>query len=160
MRYLVALLLSLLCLFVSPVFADHDESSAKQGHSVHGPHHLSMLVGNTHARGESDSFTVGLDYEYRVNELLGVGAVFERAFGVLDATTILAVADIHFLNGLIVQVGPGFEHNGGEDVFVGRIGALYEFEFNNYTLSPQLHWDYHDGEANTVVSGVAFGFSF
>jgi len=158
MRYLVYLLISFL--FASTVFADQGKSNAKQEHASHSPHHISVLVGSTHERGESDSFTLGLDYEYRVNKLLGVGAVIERAYGKLNATTVLAVADIHFSHGLIMQIGPGFEHAGDHDLFVGRVGVLYEHEISNYTLSPQLHWDHHDGGSNTVVAGVAFGFSF
>ena len=158
MRYLVQLLISFL--LMSPVFAAQVESSSEQGHSIHGPHHFSVLLADPNVSGEGDNFTVGLDYEYRVNELLGVGAVVERAYGEIGATTLLTVADVHFQNGLIIQVGPGFERKGDHDVFVGRVGTLYEFEVENYTVSPQLHWDYHDGEANAIVAGIAFGFSF
>ena len=59
-----------------------------------------------------------------------------------------------------MQVGPGFERRHDEEVFVARVGVLYEFEVDRFTLSPQLHWDYHNDEPNTVVAGVAFGFSF
>jgi hypothetical protein len=117
-------------------------------------------LADTHLSDEGNNFTIGLDYEYRVNELLGVGTVIERAYGELDATTLLAVADIHFQNGLIMQVGPGFERKDDDNVFVSRIGVLYEFEVKNYTLSPQLHWDYHEDEANAIVAGLALGFSF
>jgi hypothetical protein len=160
MRYLVQLFTLLIFTFVAPVFAGESESGSHHGYGHYGPHHLSLIVGNTHVRGGSDNFTLGLDYEYRLTRLLGVGAVAERAYGSLDATTVLAVADVHFTNALIMQVGPGFEHKGDEDVFVGRIGMLYEFEMDQFTLSPQLHWDYHDGEKNTAVAGVAVGFSF
>jgi hypothetical protein len=156
MRYLVQFLTSFL--LVSAVMAGQSEADPQ--HSVHGPHHLSVLLADTHANGEGDNFTLGLDYEYRVNELLGVGTVVERAYGELDATTLLAVADIHFQNGLIVQVGPGLERKDHDNIFVTRLGVLYEFESENFTLSPQLHWDYHDGEVNTVVTGIALGFSF
>jgi len=158
MRYVVQFLISLL--FLSPAFADESHSGTEREHAIHGPHHLSVLIGNTHERGESDSLTLGLDYEYRVSRLLGLGAVVERAYGTLDATTLLAVADIHFKNGLIMQVGPGFERRDAEEVFVARVGVLYEFELSKFTLSPQLHWDYHDEEPNTVVAGIAFGYSF
>ncbi len=158
MRYIFQLVISFL--FLSPVFADDSESGGENEHGAHGPHHFSVLVANTHERGAGDSLTVGLDYEYRVNKLLGVGVVAERAYGSLDATTVLAVADIHFQGGLIMQVGPGFERRHDEEVFVARVGVLYEFEVDRFTLSPQLHWDYHNDEPNTVVAGVAFGFSF
>lgn len=158
MRYLVQFLISFL--LVSPVFAGESESGLGQQHSKQGPHHLSMLLADTHADGEGDNFTLGIDYEYRVSELLGVGTVVERAYGELDATTLLAVADLHFQNGLIVQVGPGAERKDDDNIFVARLGVLYEFEIDNFTISPQIHWDYHDGEANTVVTGLALGFSF
>ncbi len=158
MRYLIQLLVSFL--FVSTVFAEQSEPGSEQEYAIHGPHHLSMLLGNTHEGGGGDSFTAGIDYEYRVNELLGVGAIMERAYGELNATTMLAVADIHFQNGLIMQVGPGFERKDDDNVFVTRLGVLYEFEVENLTFSPQLHWDYHEGEPNAVIAGIGLGFSF
>lgn len=158
MRYLAPVLISFL--LASPVFAEDGEPSSEQEYAAHGRNHLSMILADTNVSGEGDNFTVGLDYEYRLNELIGLGAVIERAYGELDATTLLAVADIHFQSGLIMQVGPGFEHRDDENVFVTRVGVLYEFELEHYTLSPQLHWDYHEGESNAIVAGVAFGFSF
>ena len=150
----------ILFLSVPLAYAQQGELDGAPVYGVHGPHHLSVLMANTHSSGEGNNPTIGLDYEYRVNALLGVGAVLERAYGTLDATTMLAVADIHCRNGLIMQVGPGFERNSHDTIFVARLGILYEFEMGRYTLSPQLHWDYHEGEANTIVAGVALGFSF
>lgn len=158
MRCLVQFLV--LFLFVTPVLAEPSTLNSEPEYAIHGRHHLSLLLANTHASGEGDNLTLGLDYEYRVNELIGVGAILERAFGQLNATTILAVADVHFQNGLIMQVGPGFERKNDDSVFVARLGVLYEFELENFTLSPQLHWDYHDNEPNAVLAGIALGASF
>ncbi len=140
----------------------HAEGEHEHGHEIgfHAPHHLSVLSADTHIRGIGDYTTLGIDYEYRVSNLLGVGFVLEHAFGELDATTAIAVADIHLDSGLILQLGPGYEHVEGENVFVTRLGMLYEFEFDGFTLSPQLHWDYHDGHENALVAGIALGFSF
>jgi hypothetical protein len=101
-----------------------------------------------------------LDYEYRVNDLLGLGAVVEYAGGEIDAWSFLAVADIHLYKGLIAQVGPGFETTSEEDVFITRFGMLYEFEYEHLTISPQLHYDIHDGAEDGIVFGLAFGFAF
>jgi len=103
---------------------------------------------------------VGIDYEYRVNQLLGLGGGVEKANGELDAVTTLAVADIHLNNGLIFQLGPGYERRHHENVLVSRIGGLYEFEIENFTIPPQLHWDYHEHGPNAVVAGIALGFAF
>lgn len=130
----------------------------------YGSHHLSIILGGTHISGEGTAETVGLDYEYRISDYLGLGAVIEHAAGDVNANTTLAVVDLHpFHNPFIVQLGVGVEARNGEeegDVFVARAGMLYEFERGRYTLSPQLHWDFHDRHHNAIVAGIAFGVAF
>jgi hypothetical protein len=77
----------------------------------HGPNHLSVFAGNTDFSEHGSGLTLGVDYEYRLSPLLGLGSVVEYAYGSLDAFTVLAVADIHLTEQFIVQVGPGFEHS-------------------------------------------------
>jgi len=151
--------LTLSCFITPCVFAQEHETQA-ESYLIHGPHHLSVLLADTHIDGEGNNFTVDIDYEYRVNQLLGLGGVVEKANGELDAVTTLAVADIHLNNGLIFQLGPGYERRHHENVLVSRIGGLYEFEIENFTISPQLHWDYHEHGPNAVVAGIALGFAF
>ncbi len=151
-----ALLFFLLLLGFAPSVQAEEENHI----SPHGPYHLSVVLADTHIDGEGNNPTIGIDFEYRMNQLLGLGSVIEYAWGELDASTFLAVADIHLHEGWVIQVGPGFEHREGEDVFVSRAGLLYEFEWENFTLSPQLHWDYHQHEESAVVAGFALGFSF
>ena len=92
-------------------------------------HHLSVVFGGTTLfDAEETAFTLGVDYEYRINELIGVGGVVEYAFGDIDATTLLAVADIHLWKGLALQAGPGVEWIDDETFAIGRVGLLYEFE--------------------------------
>ena len=124
------------------------------------PHHLSALTGTTYTDEHGHAFTFGIDYEYRINDFLGVGVVAEYAFEDLDAYTYLLVADLHITPNFIAQVGPGIEFHGGDKIEVGRLGLLYEFEIGDFTLSPQLHYDYHHNHDDAVVAGVAFGFSF
>ncbi|MEM7517281.1 MAG: hypothetical protein AAF368_10200 [Planctomycetota bacterium] len=119
------------------------------------PHHISVLTGSTSEDNES-AFTVGVDYEYRRSEYLGLGTVVEHAFEDIDATTLLAVADLHLTPQFIVQTGPGVEFIDSESEFVYRLGVLYEFEFLSYTVSPQLHYDWVSGE-DAIIVGLAFG---
>jgi len=132
-------------------------------------HHISVISGGTTIFDTDETaFTLGLDYEYRINRLLGVGFVVEQAFGNIDSTTILAVTDIHLWRGLALQIGPGIEildeetAFGGEESatnFVARFGALYEVEFEGgYTLSPQIHYDASKEDA--LVFGVSLGLAF
>ena len=122
------------------------------------PHHLSVLPSGT-IEGNESAFSIGLDYEYRTSDFLGVGTVVERAFEDINATTVLAVADLHITNQWIVQTGPGVEFVEGEEEAVYRLGTLYEFERGGYTVSPQLHYDWTSGE-DALVFGVAFGVGF
>jgi len=129
------------------------------------PHHLSLFIGGTHIdAGDETAFTFGVDYEYRLNKLIGVGGVAEHAVGGIDATSLLAVADIHLWRGLALQLGPGVEfvdeEDGSETFAIGRIGMLYELEFvEGFTLSPQFHYDVSSGE-DAIVFGIAFGRAF
>ena len=122
------------------------------------PHHLSVLISDTIEEDESAA-SVGLDYEYRTTEFLGLGMVVERAFDEIDATTVLVVADLHITNQFIIQTGPGVEFVDGEEESAYRLGMLYEFERGGYTVSPQVHHDWTSGE-DAFIIGLAFGYGF
>ncbi len=126
-----------------------------------GPHHVSLVIAATDIRGEDESaFTLGLDYEYRLSQRLGVGFVAEHAFGEINSTTLIAAADVHLWQGFAVQLGPGVEFADGESFLMGRIGTVYEFELGSgFTFAPQVHYDFSDGE-DAFVFGAAVGRAF
>jgi hypothetical protein len=152
-----AALAGLVLMPITPGAAAAEEPAAQEAR----PHHLSVVLAGTRVpEAEETGFTIGLDYEYRVSELIGLGFVVEHAFGEIDSTTLLAVADIHLIKGLAIQAGPGVEFVDDESVFVFRLGLLYEFELGEaFTLSPQLHYDISAGE-DAIVFGVAIGRAF
>ncbi|MCQ8850138.1 hypothetical protein NQT74_16240 [Alteromonas stellipolaris] len=136
---------------------------AAKGNAHHwqtSPHHLSALVGTTYTEECGNAFTLGIDYEYRISDFLGLGFVAEYAFEDLDAYTYLLVADFHITNHFIAQIGPGVEFHGSHKMEVARLGLLYEFEISGITVSPQLHYDYHRNHKSAVVAGLAIGMSF
>ena len=141
-----------------PSWAEADEPWRER------PHHVSLLVAGSDD-DEHTAATLGLDYEYRWNALLGLGFVVEYAFEDIDAWTLLAVADVHVWRGLAIQTGPGVEFVNGEgeeddeEEFTFRIGALYEFELGRFTFSPQIHYDVTTG-ADSLVFGGAIGVGF
>lgn len=134
-------------------------------HNEDKPHHLSLVLGGTHIfAADETAFTIGADYEYRLNTLIGLGGIVEYAAGDIEATTLLAVADVHLWRGLALQIGPGVEFaneaDGTETFAIGRVGALYEFELEgHFTLSPQIHYDISSGE-DALVFGLSFGRAF
>ena len=133
---------------------------AEKHESFAMPFHISVVHGDTIINGKADNAPLGIDKGYRVNSLLGLGAIIEYAWGQLDATTVIAVADIHVGEGWVMQIGPGIEYSHGEEILVSRLGLTYELDLNHYTFAPQMHWDCHDGEKNSVVAGFADGFHF
>lgn len=147
--------------------AEHQQEKAeaheKHGHAIESRHHVSMFLGGTTllVPDESDetAFTLGIDYEYRVSPLIGLGFVAERAFGDIEANTLIAAVDIHIYEGWVVQTGLGFERIDSETNRLVRLGVLYEFEFGEYTISPQVHYDATNRE-DSVVFGFAFGRNF
>ena len=82
-----------------------------------------------------------------------------------DGLDVLFVADLHVWRGLTIQTGPGVEFIDGkhgeedEELFVYRVGALYEFETKRLTILPQLHLDVTK-DAESLIAGVALGFRF
>lgn len=157
-------LLFLLLASAGSLADEHHTSHETLSWQEYGPHHLSLILGGTEVSDEGTAETIGIDYEYRLNDYVGIGAVFEHAAGEINANTSLAVTDLHpFHNGFIVQLGLGIETRTSEeldDILVARAGMLYEFEYGRYTLSPQLHWDYHDEHPNAIVFAIAFGAAF
>ena len=85
------------------VFAPVVVAKGNAHHWETSPHHLSALVGTTYTKECGNAFTIGVDYEYRVSDFLGVGFVAEYAFEDLDAYTYLLVADLHITNNFIAQ---------------------------------------------------------
>jgi len=154
MNQLQHLLLASVLIAPGLAFSDSDH------HFGHAPFHISSLIADTRINGAGNYDTLGIDIEYRISQLTGLGFVIEHAFGELDATTVLAVADIHIRNDFIMQIGPGYEWVDDETVFVSRVGFIYEYEFGGFTIAPQLHWDWHDGHEDAIVAGIALGFGF
>lgn len=150
------------------IFAVVSATSCVAGHALEPsehhdwrdePHHISLLVGNTVPDEESTAATIGVDYEYRVSDRTGLGGVVEYAGEDLDAITLLVVADIHLTPQFILQTGPGVEFVHSEQEAVIRLGALYEFLMDGYTVSPQLHYDWTSAE-DSVVLALAIGWGF
>ena len=123
-------------------------------------HHLAVFIGATHAEGE-DEPTVGVDYEYRLTQKIGVGALVDHAGGDLDSTIIAAALFIRPHEGWLLLAAAGNENTDHGDEFIARAGIGYEFGFHGgWSLTPQLNFDYVDDEETKEVFGVNIGRSF
>jgi len=149
-----------------------EESHADEHHFDNA---VALFVGaSTHLRtehGNETGLTIGLEYARRVSSWLKVGLLGEVILSEQERNFVLLLPFFaHVTPHLLLVAGPGLEHvereteAGGdrEDPkadFLGRIGAIYEVEVNNWAIGPQINADVSGGHW-TLVYGVTFGIGF
>lgn len=170
-KNLIQLILSFVCsLYITVAFAEEKLIAEHE----HPRHHAAVFLGNTNKDGDN-AFTIGADYSYRITPLLSVGGLVDHAGGDIDETLIAATLAVHPVNRLKLLVGAGagfaeeeeeIEEEGdvrvekkNETEAVLRLGASYEFEVGEFSLSPTVNLDLVDGN-DAWVFGLNFGRSF
>ena len=139
------------------ILASENEHGGHQ-ESQHHRSRLELFLGNTHEHGE-DGFTVGVVYEYRLQELVGIGGACEYAAGHFDKWDVALPVFLHPYRGLRFVLAPGLEHRDDENEFLFRAGVAYEFEIGRWSIAPEFNVDFVDGE-KAYVYGLSFGWGF
>ncbi|MBL4596862.1 MAG: hypothetical protein JKX99_09840 [Robiginitomaculum sp.] len=122
-------------------------------------HSAGVFLGGTD-NGES-SFTIGLEYEYRISQKIGVGVVVEHspnAHGGDGTSLAMSVLHLHPIGGFRFTGGFGFEEihgSYGKTNTVFRVGTAYEIPLGNFAIIPTVNLDFVGGQTATV-----FGFAF
>lgn len=129
--------------------------------SLHRHHVAVFLGGGVHDEDHTESgFVAGLDYEYRLNHLVGAGLLVEVATGDLREVIVVFPFTLHPWRGLRFVAAPGMEIPKHGDVeFAMRFGVGYQFPIGHFTIGPEFNADLVDGEP-TYVIGVSFGLGF
>ena len=135
--------------------ASEGEDGAEEGFHKN---HMSLFLGSTQ-EGSEESFTIGLDYEYRIRKHLGIGAFADYAGGDIRSTAFGVPLGVHPTVDWILFAGPGLDHHEGENDFLVRIGTMYHFEVGKWTIAPALNLDIVDGD-ELWVYGVNIGRGF
>jgi hypothetical protein len=158
-----ALLLILSILSASTLAENVNESAqgSVQGHETHHFHknELGVFTGLAHGGRRKNEPALGVEYERRINESFGIGALAEYTFGDADFL-VVAVPFIFHINSWKLLVAPGVEDSSkhGTESLV-RFGAGYGFKTGGWMITPQLNVDFVDGE-DVWVFGVGFGKGF
>jgi hypothetical protein len=181
----VALALLLVVSLAAPAGAqqhgqEHQPEHEAGGHGEHEfhRHHFVVFLGITEGEVEKEAeastrsggeavevedesaFTVGLEYEYRLNRRWGVGALVDFA-GKDTRTGVVAIpAVLHVGADWKMYAGPGFEKNKEHDAeFLVRVGVLYDFHVGRFTIAPAINVDFVDDE-EILVYGLNIGRGF
>lgn len=157
------------------------EATEHKEHEFHR-HHLSVFLGATtadvevhggegnagtqsgggEAGGETERTTeasIGLDYEYRLSRLLGIGFLFDYVGGDARASVAGIPVFLHPAGGLKLLAAPGLEHHEGENEFLVRLGLGYQFDIGRWAITPGASVDFVDGD-EVYIYGLYIGRGF
>ena len=160
---MIGLMMILLVLIVPvKIPAEEAEHGSKEKELEHR-HLIALFIGDTH-EDEENGITVGLGYEYRLNQLFGIGGIVEYAGVDFKESLVMAPLFLHPYKGWLFVVAPGVaipkKHSGDDVEFLFRVGAAYEFEIGEkWVLTPEFNVDFVDNR-EALVFGLSFGYKF
>jgi hypothetical protein len=118
---------------------------------------IAILVGFAH-EGRDDGLVIGVEYERRIDESLGLGLLVEHTYGDFNTWVFAVPLTLHVDEWKFI-LAPGIEDRDGRSEKLVRIAVGYEFETSKVTVVPAFAVDFVDGETIYVL-GVAFGWPF
>lgn len=150
-----AMLVMILCAHnafcASPSFTGGDEKQTDN--------YIGFFLGNTH-HSDEDGFSIGVDYEYRLNTLIGVGGIVEYAGGDFDSRVFAAPLSIHPYKGMRLLIAPGLKDEEHNTDFLFRTGVGYQIALSNlWSIMPEYNVDFVEDE-EIQVYGLSVGLSF
>ena len=150
----------MLTLTIIDVAAAETEREHPEGADSHR-HSMELFLGNTNEESE-DAFTIGLGYEYRLEEHFGVGFLVEGIAGDLREWIIGVPLFIHPYKDWRFVLAPGVQHSRDtkEEELLFRVGAAYEFEVGRLSITPAFNVDFVNNVGEVYVFGVGFGWGF
>ena len=157
----VLLLGGLLALSAQPAMTQEAEHEKGEEWAEEGRHELGLFLGITTKEGDT-GISVGLDYEYRLSRLFGIGGVAEYT-GADFREGLLGVPFYwHAWRELKLVAAPSVEIEPAErsGEFVVRLGGEYGFPVRSgIEIAPALYFDV-SSEDVAVVVGATVATSF
>ena len=131
--------------------------SAIAGEHEHPGNEIAAFAGLADEGGEN-ALALGLEYERRINDVLGIGVLAEKTGGDINSWVYAVPITIHAEWWKLI-VAPGIEEKHGHTESLIRIGVGREFEVSELKITPSLSIDFVDGETIYLL-GVSFGIAF
>lgn len=169
--------LTVMCIMLhnTSLYAQHHDEHAKQvSHDHHSKHHVAIFNGATTVSShEITAYTIGVDYEYRISNLLGMGVIGElintESNEFVTGISVIAhpIKGLKFVAApLIVYCVPhqtdehhvDTHHIEREANLFFRIGAGYDFHLGKFSVGPSINYDF--GKAQAISYGISLGIGF
>ena len=129
-------------------------------------HHTAVIISNTQNDHGEHGLTVGVDYVYRFNSLLGLGGLVEYAGGDFGHLVIAVPLFISPYKNWTFVLAPGTEVYNDEETdakkrqWLARVGISHQFHIGErYSISPEFNVDVSEHET-LYVYGLAFGYGW
>ena len=149
---LLALILSIFSNFLKA------QSEKPKHHEDH--YHLSAFAGFTTDYKDKDGYKLGIEYEVRLTDRVGLGGTFDFTGADFDIFAFSVGADFYlFRFPLIPAVGIGAKNYEKHwDPFV-RIMLIYDFHFGDFSLGPMVMYDFFPNQKDIMSYGITVGYS-
>ena len=158
---MIGLMMALLMLLMPVKIIAEEAEHGTKGEMLEHRHGIELFLGNTNHDGE-DGFTVGLGYEYSLNQLFGIGGFMEFTGGDLKEWILAPAFVLHPYKGwrFLVAAGVDGGRHDRDNEFLFRVGAGYEFEIGEkWAIIPSFNVDFVDN-SEVLVYGLNFGYKF
>ncbi len=135
-----------------------NESDELKHHDKH--YHLSGFAGFTSDYKGKNGFKLGIEYEYRINDHVGLGGTFDFTGADFQIFGLSAGATFYpFKFPLIFAAGIGakYSHEKWKEFYRGVL--LYDFHLDNISIGPMVMYDVFSDEKDIISTGITIGFS-
>jgi len=130
------------------------------GEDLESRNKIGIFLGETR-KSSDDGASIGLEYERRLSDLLGVGLLWESTPSLRERVVAAPALFLHPIGDLGVLLAPGIEYEDSERVFMFRVGVGWDFGLGNgFTIAPEINYDFVSGSENAVIYGFTVGYEF
>ncbi len=150
-----------LALAAQPVMAQEAEGEDAAEWAEKGRHELGLFLGVTDKKSDT-GFSMGLDYEYRLSRMFGIGGLLEYTGSDFRDGIVAVPFYVHPWKELKLVAAPGIEIEAedGSEEFLVRVGAEYGFDVRRgFEIAPAFYLDFTSEDVAMVV-GASIARSF
>lgn len=113
---------------------------------------ISVFLGAI-TNSDATAFAIGLDYQYRINKVIGVGGLVDYASGDIESLLLGPALFLHAWH-FEFTIAPTLEFSGDDTAYPIRVGVAYEIELPVVSISPSVYFDSERNDESGIVYGL------